>query len=441
MNLGRPGRRLLPLLLSCAGTSAFALWWPPAGLLALGLASGVAVLALVEARRLGTVQWQAQRQAHVAVPIGGMMPLSLALTHDQTWPVEVTLRQAWPRRCGGGGSTALATVFPGLTSNLPLQASGRERGHDRLEPAMVAWTAWHLWERSAAVGSPTNLDIIPDLIAIGREQRRLDALFLRGLGARLAPRRGQGRDFDRLRDAVIDDDLRHMDWKATARRGRGTVREFRVERAQDVLICVDRGFRMGVTVVGKSGPLMRLDHALNAALLTAWLAHRSEDRVGLLTFADGVDAGLAPARGQQHLAALTAAATRCEMAPRFSDYRALATDLRLRLRQRTLILIITVLPEEGDESDLLAAINLLLPRHLPLVLALADPLLEHLADQAPHTREQLTQTLVAGSLIDARRSLTAELIRRGALVATCCPDDAPTSAVNAYLDVKRKQLL
>lgn len=441
MNFGRPGRRLLPLTLACAAPAVVAPWWAPAGFAAVGLTLGLLVVAAAEGVRLGRVRLRTWRPERLALPVGRPVPIDLDLAHDHPGPLAVTVRQALPDRCGGDGRSAAALIPAGRTAHLPLEAIGRERGEEILPPPWAAWTCWHLWERLGPIGRATIVDITPDLVAVGRERRRLDALFLRGLGARLAPRRGQGREFDRLRDAVVGDDLRSVAWKATARRGRLTVREFRVERSQEVLLAVDRGFRMGVAVHSPRGPLARLDHALNAALLTAWLAHRSEDRVGLVTFADGVDPGLAPARGHHHLAALTAAATRAEVAPGFTDYRALAADLRRRLRQRTLVLIITVLPEEGDEGELLAAIDLLAPRHLPVILALGDPLLDAVADQRPGDRHGLCRALMAGALVDARRSLTTELVRRGALVATCHPDDAPTAAVNVYLDVKRRQLL
>ncbi len=438
---GRPGRRLLPALLLAAAPAALAPWLAPAAPVALALSAAVLIAAAAEAWRLGRWRMRGERPPRLALPVGRPTELPLLLAHDAPVRLELAVRQLLPGCCGGGERNLAMTLAPGRQLPVPFQAIGLERGEAPLAAPVVAWTAWGLWERWMAAAAPTTVDVIPDLVAVGRERRRLDALFLRGLGARLAPRRGQGREFDRLRDYVTGDDYRHIAWKATARRGRLTVREFRVERAQDVMLVIDRGHRMGMAVHGPDGPLTRLDHALNAALLTAWLAHRSEDRVGFATAADEVDPGLAPGRGRDHLAAITAAATRTALAAETTDYRHLAADLRRRLRHRTLVLLLTVLPEEGDEEDLLAMVGLLCPRHLPVILAMGDPLLDEVADQQPGDREGLCRTLVAGSLVDARRTLTSELVRRGALVAPCLPQNAGTAAVNAYLDVKRRQLL
>jgi uncharacterized protein (DUF58 family) len=111
------------------------------------------------------------------------------------------------------------------------------------------------------------------------------------------------------------------------------------------------------------------------------------------------------------------------------------------LKSRTLILLLTVLPEQGEQGSLLQAVRMLIPRHLPFILVLQDPALDALAATLPRDKAELSRTLVAADLVDARRRLIQDLRVLGALVAETPPEDAGVNAVNAYLDVKRRQLL
>jgi uncharacterized protein (DUF58 family) len=266
----------------------------------------------------------------------------------------------------------------------------------------------------------------------------LDRAFLSGLGSRAAPRLGKGRDFERMREYVLGDDFRDLAWKSSARHGKLITREFRLDRSQDVLVAVDCGHRMAARVAH----LTRLDHAVNAAVLLASVAHRMEDRVGILAFADVVDRGIGQGRGAAHMAALTGFAARLGGGERHTDYLALAAHLRRRARSRMLILMLTALPELDAERALARAVGMLVPQHVPFVVVLSDPDLQAAAvDLLPADKPELCRTLVASDLWLERRRTIAELRRRGALVVEAAPGGAGIAAVNGYLEVKRRQLL
>lgn len=443
---GRPGPRLVPALLGCAGMAAAAPLWAPLGWLALGAALGVLGLAAAEGVALGRVRLVLRRPERTVIVRGHRQEVPLEIVHHAPSALRITVRQVWPTLAGGGSDSAIGNVAPGATFRPPFTVTGLRRGLAALPLPHAAWTRRGLWERGAALvvapaAPPAELAVMPDLSAVRRLRRQIEAHFLRGLGTRLTPRAGQGREFDRLREYVRGDDYRHIAWKDAARRGRLIVRDHRLERAQDIMLCVDAGHRMAALVAGGTGLAERCDHAVDAAVLTAWLAERGEDRVGLLSFAATVEPGLTPNRGAKHLAALTACATAIRTAAVATDYRALAAHLRRRLKNRTLVLITTVLPERGDHDDLLVAVRLLAVRHLPLLLVIRDPLLETVAEDLPSARDGLCRTLVAGDLVDGRRQVMRELRDLGALVVETDPGDAGVAAVNAYLDVKRRQLL
>jgi len=433
----RAGDRLPPALGAAALVAALgAVFWPLA-YVGAGAALAVVAWAAAEAALLRRVMIRAVRDEVVALSLGEAAELRVDVSHDSRAPLHIALRTLWPDVLGGGSSSARGECAAGETLRLSHPVTGAARGEAQIAPPHVSLTRFGLSERIVQAGAPQTVRVLPNLRSVQRLHARLNALFLRGLGTHIAPRIGQGREFDRLRDYVAGDDYRQISWKATARQRKLIVRQFQVERSQDVLLCVDRGHRMA----GRVGALTRADHAVNAAMLAAYVCNRAEDRTGLLSFCSEVEKGITQGRGGSHLAALTRFAT--GIAPEFlpTDYRALSAHLRRRLRARTLVLILTVLPERGDHGTLLAAVRMLMPRHLPMVLVLKDAPLEAMAEALPADRSGLCRTLVATELVQDRVRLVRELRQLGALVAETVPEDSGAAAVNAYLEVKRRQLL
>lgn len=433
----RPGPRLLAALVALTGAALLVPLWAPLGPLCGAAALLVLLGAVGEGFLLRRVKVTAEHPELSVVSLGEQETLKLALSHDANYRLHVEARQRWPELLEGGAGRAGGQCPPGARLMLSWGVLGAARGTAVLEPVTVALSRWGLAERISPAGQPAEVAVLPNLRAVRRLHRQLNHFFLRGAGTRIAPRVGQGRDFDRLREYVPGDDFRHLAWKASARARKLIVREFRVERSQDVVLCVDRGHRMA----GRVGSLSRNDHAVNAAVLTAYLCNRVEDRVGLLSFATEVDRGIAQGRGAAHLAAITRFGVGISPEYLHTDYRALAAHLRRRLKTRSLVLLFTAIPERGDHAPLLQALRALMPSHLPAVVALRDPGLEAAADAIPRDRAELSSTLVAGDLVGARRQLLQGMRAMGVIVSEANPEDTGVAAVNTYLDVKRRQLL
>src|SRR5205807_6354313 len=233
----------------------------------------------------------------------------------------------WPDVIEPRSTSLNATCRPGEIVSLDMQVRGISRGSAIAERAWASATMHGLVERIMPAGDPTTIHVLPNLKAVRRMHKRLNQFALRSLGARAAPRIGKGRDFDRLRDYVNDDDYRDIAWRASARHGRLIVREFRLDRSQEILLCLDQGHRMAARVE----QITRLDHAVNATVLISYICNRMEDKVGLVAFDTDVDKGLPIGRGARQLRAITAYATQLRAAYRYTDYLSLATQLRRRL--------------------------------------------------------------------------------------------------------------
>lgn len=433
----RPGPLLIRLAVILAAASLLIAVIPLFVWILAAAVGGLLLAASIEALALRRIIINVERQPKLALPLDERETTTVRVSTSARRPLRLLLRQRWPDIVEPRSSIARGICRPGEVLAIDLEVRGISRGTATVEPLYVAATMHGLVERIVAARDTTIVHVLPNLRAVARMHKKLNEFALRSAGARQSPRIGKGREFDRLRDYVRDDDYRDIAWKATARHGRLIVQEFRTERSQDVLLCIDRGHRMAARVE----QITRLDHAVNASVLISYICNRMEDKYSILSFGTEVDKGLPGGRGPAHLRAITAYVTQLEAAYTHTDYLGLAASLRRRLHHRTLILILTVLPEREERYDLVRAVEMLAPQHLPLFVTLTDRDLRAQAELLPADRDELSRTLVARDLWLSRAELARELRARGAMVVESTAMDWGADAVNAYIEIKRRQLL
>jgi uncharacterized protein (DUF58 family) len=254
---------------------------------------------------------------------------------------------------------------------------------------------------------------------------------LQQLGIHHQRRRGEGSEFHQLRDYRTGDSLRQLDWKATARMRRLISRDYQDEQDQQVICLLDCGRRMRAL----DGRLSQFDHTLTALLLLAYVALREGDAVGLLTFA-GPERWIPPRRTRGALDQLVAAVHDLEPGLRATDYLAAAQAVLARVKKRSLVVLLTNLRDEDDET-LGPALGLLRRHHRVILASLREPDLDR-ALEAPI--ERFDQALRAGAIADylaQRRQAFARLAPGGILALDVLPRQLPVALVNRYLAEKR----
>jgi uncharacterized protein (DUF58 family) len=252
--------------------------------------------------------------------------------------------------------------------------------------------------------------------------------------------RGQGTEFDSLREYVVGDDVRSIDWRATARRADVVVRTWRPERDRRVVIVLDTGRtsagRVGVdpTASDPSG-WPRLDWSMDAALLLAALASRAGDHVDFIAHDRVPRAGVYNASRNELLAQLVNAMAPLEPALVESDARATVATVSRRFRRRALVVLMTDLNSSALDEGLMGVLPLLSAKHQVLIAAVADPRLDRLAAG----RADAAQVYDAASAERARndRGLTATRLRRmGIDVVDAEPEDLAPTLADHYLAMK-----
>jgi uncharacterized protein (DUF58 family) len=341
-----------------------------------------------------------------------------------------------------------AFAAEGRLLRLPLPPQGRAEGTywvippargDFTFPGLTARAAGPLGlaQRQWRLPQGTAVQVYPNFRQAARMELLARRSHLLRTGLHALRRRGEGRAFESLRDYVPGDEFRHIDWKATARRGKPIVREYEVERNQNVFLMVDAGRMMTAEVNG----LTKLDYAVNAALLVAHAAVGKGDKVGLMVFADDVLAYLFPRGGRGQILQVLEALYGVRPSLVEPDYGVAFRYLAARRLQRALVIVLTDLVDARASARLLRHVGALVPRHLPLLAAIADPALERYARGAPVTASTVYRQAVARELLDDRADALRTITARGGLALDVPPAGLNLSVVNRYLDVKRRGLL
>ena len=275
--------------------------------------------------------------------------------------------------------------------------------------------------------------VAPSIAGIGRFRLLALQQRLRDAGTRTIRRRGEGMSFAGLREYVVGDDPRRIDWKASARRDKLIAREFTIEQGQTVMIALDAGRLM----TQLAGEYSRFEHALSAALILADVALTNGDRVGCIVFDDDVRAFVAPGKGRATLqrirdALVPAVATMAE-----PDYALAFRTLAARHRKRSLVVVFTDAIDVRASQSLIAHTSRSAARHLPVVVALRNDELTAAALPEPREpTEDVYESAAAEELLSARDEALWRMRRAGVSVLDVSPTKMTAAVINRYLELK-----
>ena len=281
-----------------------------------------------------------------------------------------------------------------------------------------------------------------------RELRRYDLLVRRGLEAQPVGRpvrvAGASTEFERVREYLPDDEFRRINWKATARRGQPMVNQFEAERSQNLVVLLDAGRAMAAlaepdTTDDDTDPgLTKLDYALNAALLLAYVASVRGDRVALLAYADDVRAFVPPQRGRRALLSTVQALYNLRAEPVEPDHGRAFEFLSQRNLRRSLVVLFTDLADRESSTNLAAHLLHAARQHLVVCVTLGDPNVRRPAQRRPVDGASLYEKMVAQQLLDDRAAVLAHLAAHGVLTVDSDADTLHPKLIGTYLELKER---
>ncbi len=375
------------------------------------------------------------RVSEPRLSLGAPNRIDLRIADPFTRPLRVTVRDDVPDAFDVDRRRADATVPAGGEATVSYVARPRHRGTFRFGDVHLRVRGpFDLLERQGSVAAGAEARVYPDL----REIRRYEVTLRRGLaydaGQRRARVAGSGGVFERLREHQPDDDPRAISWKATAKRGRPISVEYESERQQRVLVLLDAGRMMSSTL----GGLTKLDHAVNTALMLAYVATGKGDEVGLLGFADDVRAYVVPRRGRAQFLRITEELRRIEVTTTEADPQRAFEFLRARAARRSLAVLFTDLVSEEASRALVAAVTRLAGNNVVLCCLLSDPRLDEVAVRSPASTDELYERVVAQGVIEARGKAVATLRQHGVHVIDVPAERLTVATIQRYLELKKR---
>ncbi|MGN9793999.1 DUF58 domain-containing protein [Streptomyces sp. OZ13] len=376
------------------------------------------------------------RSGDTSVRLGDAAKVDLMVTNPSGRRLRADLRDAWPPSSWLPGAEQSAsrhkvTVPAGERRRLTTVLQPTRRGDRRPDRITVrSYGPLGLAARQGNHKVPWTVRVLPPFTSRKHLPSRLARL--RELDGRTSVLiRGQGTEFDSLRDYVPGDDTRSIDWRATARRTTVAVRTWRPERDRHILIVLDTGR----TSAGRVGDVPRLDAAMDAALLLGALASRAGDRVGLLAYDRRIRAQVVGRSAGDVLPAMVNAFAPLEPELVETDARGLSAAALTNAPRRSLIVLLTSLDAAPVEEGLLPVLPQLTQRHTVLVASVADPHLERM--KATRGSVDGVYDAAAATQAQSQRNRAAEQLQRhGVTVVDATPEKIAPALADAYLALK-----
>lgn len=379
------------------------------------------------------------RELPARVRLGERVISELYLTNTGRRMLRARVRDGWQPSAGAPPTRTTMLLPPGERRLLALPLTPWRRGERRVEQVTVRSAGpLGLWARQATLAAPGRIRVLPPFHSRKHLPSRLTRL--RELDGRTSVMiRGQGTEFDSLREYVRGDDVRSIDWRATARRDdpstgsgqRVMVRTWRPERDRRVILVIDTGRTSAARVEDEP----RIDTSFEASLLLAALASRAGDRVDLLAYDRRIRGRVRGARGAELLSRLVDTMAGIDPELIETDWTAIPAQVRDLTSQRALVVLLTSIDAPGASRGLLSVLPQLTRRHTVVVASVTDPAVLLAIDRRTDREEVYQAAAAERALLDIVR-VSAAIRQLGAEVVTAAPADLPPALADRYLALK-----
>jgi uncharacterized protein (DUF58 family) len=385
-------------------------------------------------RRLGV-----ERVLPHRVRLGETTASEVYLTNQNKRHLHALVRDAWQPSAGAAVTRQKVSIPVSERRMIRTSLTPFRRGDRRTSGLTVrSFGPLGLWARQATLASPGRIRVLPPFTSRKHLPSRLARL--RELdGATSVQIRGQGTEFDSLREYVRGDDVRSIDWRATARQGDARaghdrtlmVRTWRPERDRRIVIVIDTGRTQAARIEDEP----RIDTSIEASLLLAALATRAGDRIDLIAWDRRIRGRVSGSSGGELLSRMVDTMATVEPELLETDWSSVAAQVRSVTNQRALVVLLTTIDTPASSAGLLSVLPQLAQRHTVLVAAVSDPEILRAVSLRGDRDETYRAASAERSLLDMQR-VTSAITRLGADVVTGPPAALPPLLADRYLALK-----
>jgi uncharacterized protein (DUF58 family) len=370
------------------------------------------------------------------VRLGEPASATLLLANPGRRAVRALIRDGWEPSAGAEPTRHRATIPAGERRAVVTTLTPFRRGERRSEHVTVrSFGPLGLAARQATIGAAGTIRVLPPFASRRHLPSRLARL--RELDGRTSIMiRGQGSEFDSLRDYVRGDDVRSIDWRATARRRDVVVRTWRPERDRRIIIVVDSGRTSAARIDNE----VRIDTAFESSLLLAALASRAGDRIDTLIYDRRVRGRVQGTTGSDLLARMVTVMAPVEPELIEMDWTAVPGLVASVTNRQSLVVLMTSIDSPGNSRALLAVLPQLTRKHRVLVCSVTDPAVLRASLERGNREEVFRAAAAERAMLDTTR-VSSAIRQLGGDVVTGTPGDLPPAVADRYLALKAAGLL
>lgn len=345
-------------------------------------------------------------------------------------------RLSWPEGLTGDADFEFSEADDGGAS-ARVSCRAVRRGVWTLETLWLFWPSrFGLFEFIPKIDLKLEIRVIPNIRLVQSGQITTTVMStLYGVKENRAI--GDGSEFHQLQDFVQGMDVKTIDWKRSARRRSLVAKEMRAERNHHVIIALDNGYLMREEIDG----LPKIDHAITAALATAWAATIGGDLVGYYAYDIQPTAFSAPEAGRTAFARLRSQTAELSYVTRETNHTLAMAGLITRTPKRSLIIIFSDFVDTTSAELLIENLNILSKRHLVIFVTLRDPALEEMVERAPDNLDGVAALVSAGQSLNERRLVLEKLARLGVTIVDAKPGAVTAQLISTYLEIKSRELI
>jgi uncharacterized protein (DUF58 family) len=377
------------------------------------------------------------RRVPNALALGVRTEVVLRVINTSTRKLECEIHDHHPASLEAEGLPRALALDPGAWTEIRYQVRPIARGETRFGRAEARLASpLGLWQVTRRAAEEAPVRVYPNFQALAKYTLLATDHRLSQIGVLQVRRRGEGTEFHQLREYRQGDPQRAIDWKATARTARLIAREYEEEKDQRVLLVIDCGRRMAAKDDDPNDALSHFDHTLNAALLLGHVALRQGDAVGMLTMG-GVHRYLEP---RKSIAAVHSMLNRVyDLEPTLAvpDYQLAAREVMRHMHRRALVILLTNLRDEDDDS-LLPALKLLRTRHLVVLASLREAIIRRALSARVDSFDRAVTHAAAADYLALRERVFRRIGAAGVMALDVEPERLPIALVNRYLELKRE---
>jgi uncharacterized protein (DUF58 family) len=434
-----PSKRLVALYALGGALFVLGIWLPP--LSSAGLLFNVAATLWALADYLRTPRPESieiSREVSEVLSVGAANLVTMRLLSRAARTVRVEVRDEPPEPSRAEGLPFEADLVPRREVEASYHVFPGRRGPHRFSFVHFRYESPHrLWTRAVRRSLVNEVRIYPDIRTVTRFDLLARRNRLSEMGLKLWRLRGREGEFERLRDYRREDEMRQIDWRATAKHRKLISREYTTERNQNLAILLDCGRSM----LNETEGISHLDRGLNASIILSYIALGQGDNVALSAFSNRMERFAGPVRGKRAVQTLIRETYDLEPRLEASDYALACEDLLKRQKKRALVLLITYALDEQHLEIIGRYLKSLTSSHLFLCVLLRDLPLLALAERVPQTELEAYQVASATEMLQAQERRLSALRASGIHATEVVPNELAAEVINQYLDVKARHLL